>query len=156
MSQLIEKTVEKLDRDRLWTEITESAKRANGVRFPSDRETEKTIETIQKNWEAFRDKPPQEGEIVQIGDKHHRIAYIFRQEDGLTGLQPSSTGTDGRVYLFSGYGSYSGSLDSPVTMRLEHTGYMLAQFWMFYGDDSGPHRGVWFTIHTRVWTEVQA
>lgn len=156
MGQLIQKTVEKLDRDRLWVEITESAKRANGVRFPSDRETELTIEIIQKKWEAFRDKPPQEGEWVQIGDKYHRIAYVFRNEDGLTGFQPSTYGMGGSVYLCSGHGSYSVSFEAPVTMRLEHIGYMLAHFWMFYGGSSGAHRGVWFTIPARVWTEVKA
>lgn len=156
MGQLIQKTVEKLDRDRLWTEITESAKRANGVRFPSDRETELTIEKIQKNWEAFIGKPPQEGEWVQIGDKYCRIAHVWSHENGITGLQPATYGMGGSFYLFDGFGSFSGALDAPVNMRLEHTGYMLAHFWMFYGNSSGAHRGVWFTIPARVWTEVKA
>ena len=156
MAAVIEKTVEKLDRDRLWVEITESAKRANGVRYPTDRETELTIEKIHKNWEAFRHKPPQEGEWVTIGDKHHRIAHIWSRENGLTGFQPTTYGLGGSFYLCDGYGSFSGSLDSPIKMRLEHTGWMLAHFWMFYAGSSGAHRGVWFTIPTRVWTEVKA
>lgn len=150
MSEL--QAIERLDIDRLTSEITESAKRADGVRYPSDRETKLTIELIQRNWEAFHGKPPQEGELVVVGEEHHRIAQVWdRADDGSTELQPAKSGS---VYLHEGCGSFSGSLDSIATMRLTHVGWKLATFWIFYGGFSGAHRGVYFTIPTRVFAAI--
>jgi hypothetical protein len=108
-------TIERLDIDRLTQEITESAKHANGVRYPSDRETNLTIELIQKCWEAFRDKPPQEGEWVKIDEEFQRIGYVLDQVE-YTDFQPAKNGS---VYLSNGHGSFSGSFESPVKMKLE-------------------------------------
>ncbi len=142
-----------LDIDNLRDQIIESAKQANGVRYPSERATENTLNIIQQCWEEFNGKPPQEGEFVKIGDEHHRIAYVTsRNDDGTTTFQPAKSGS---VYLFSGHGSFSGSLDSPVTMKLKHIGWEPASFWIFWDGSSGAHRGVQFKLPTRVFSEVQ-
>lgn len=146
-------TIERLDIDRLHREITESAKLAHGVRYPSERETQKTIELIQKCWEGFHGKPPQQGEWVEINGECRRIAHVWsRNQDGTTELQAAISGS---TYLFEGCGSFSGGLDSPVTMKLQHVGWRLASFWLFYGGSSGGGRGVQFTIPTRVFAEEQ-
>lgn len=145
-------TIERLDIDRLHREITESAKHADGVRYPSESETQKTIEIIQKCWEGFHGQPPQQGELVRIEGEVHRIAHVWdRSEDGVTNFQPAKNGS---VYLCEGFGSFSGGYDLPVKLRLSHVGWELAPFWLFYGGWSGARRGVHFTIPTRVFEEI--
>lgn len=145
-------TIERLDFDRLHREITESAKHADGVRFPSESETQKTIEIIQKCWEGFHDKPPMEGEWVKMGDDYRRIAHVqFRAGFKQTKFQPAKAGS---VYLYEGCGSFAGSLDLPVVMNLSHVGWKLAPFWIFYGGSTGARRGVHFTIPTRVFEDI--
>jgi len=39
-------------------------------------------------------------------------------------------------------------------MKLQHVGWRLAPFWIFYGGSSGAHRGVHFTIPVRVFAEA--
>lgn len=141
-----------VDIDRLTQEITESAKRADGVRYPSDRETNLTIELIQKCWEAFHGQPPQESEWVKIGEEFQRIGYVWSQEGDVTEFQPCKNGSH---YLCNGHGSFSGSFEDVVKMKLVHVGWKLAHFWKFYGGSSGAHRGVYFSIPTRVFAEVE-
>lgn len=146
-------TIERLDIDRLHREITQSVKAAHGVRSPSESDTQKTIELIQKCWEGFHGMPPMLGEWVKKGDEYVRIAFVrsrinFRD----TTFQPAKAGS---FYLHEGCGDFAGSLDSPVTMDLKHIGWRLAEFWIFYAGETGARRGVYFTIPTRVFAEEQ-
>jgi len=143
-----EATLPDIDIDKLREEITESAKLKDGIKFPSDAETDRTIDAIQERWADYDGNGPMAGDYVFQEGKFLRVAHVHdRADDGSVCLQ---TAGEGSFYLCHGSGSYSGGLDYPITIKVTHVGWKPARFWLFYGNSSGAHRGVQFTLPTRV------
>lgn len=142
------------DRAAVLSQVKESAKHASGVRFPNAADAEFTVDLIFHAWKAFDGRPIQVGEFVKCGDVYRRVAYIWSHDEdgcGTVALQFADV-CGGSYYLFSGSGSYSGSLDHTERIRIsaEPIGWKEAPYWIFWCGRGGAHCGVHFKLPTRV------
>lgn len=114
---------------------------------------QKDIELIKKRIEARQRRTEiLEGDVIEYLDGHtERITHVWDDH-------AQAGGGSGSYYMGeSGYGSYSGGLNSGLPLaELELTDKTAdCAFWFFSGNHSGANRGITFYCPVKVWKQIK-
>jgi hypothetical protein len=113
---------------------------------------QKDLDLINKRIAARKDRTEiLEGDVIEYLDGHtERVTHVWDDH-------AQAGGGSGSYYMGeSGYGSYSGGLNSGLPLaNLELTDKTKdCMFWFFSGNMSGGGRGVYFYCPVKVWKQI--
>jgi hypothetical protein len=113
---------------------------------------QKDLDLINKRIAARKDRTEiLEGDVIEYLDGHtERVTHVWDDH-------AQAGGGSGSYYMCeSGYGSYSGGLNSGLPLaNLELTDKTKdCMFWFFSGNMSGGGRGVYFYCPVKVWKQI--